>query len=509
MGFDIKKEKLCECECVNNSSEYNLETQLNLPDYCGDIKRILKCNITPSVGSVSVSAGKANVKGSAVIRMIYIAQKDKIDCCEITESFSCSCNLNDASDNSIVCVFPKINYVNCRATSQRRVSVSANIALNFTTYNEKANEIISNIQQDGIQIKTDTVLADNLVCIGKKVFEMSETATIPSDNEAIGKVLSVRNYAVIDSKKAVSGKLLIKGELYTKIIYCADNSDGEIEKFSHTMPISQIIDIPGLSEDCDLNVSADVIQSGSVVKSDSSGENRLVEIAVKVQVIVKGNNKDSYTVIDECYCTDYDIDSSYETKVFSRKIHSSDRQITVKKTLEMPTSVKKICHVWANDVSCDLKAEKNKATGKGSANISVIFIDEKDDVDYCEKNVDFDFEENFSESYDKMKCVCNLTARDISCDSVQKDKINLTAQIGVIADVYCEQEKKILSSVEISNEQTKKQSDAALVIYFADKNERIWDIAKKYNTTVEAILNENEITGDKTTDAVMLMIPCK
>ena len=50
---------------------------------------------------------------------------------------------------------------------------------------------------------------------------------------------------------------------------------------------------------------------------------------------------------------------------------------------------------------------------------------------------------------------------------------------------------------------------AALTIYYADEGEELWNIAKKYCTSVEKIQNENEIDTDvdKLQGRNMLFIP--
>ena len=55
--------------------------------------------------------------------------------------------------------------------------------------------------------------------------------------------------------------------------------------------------------------------------------------------------------------------------------------------------------------------------------------------------------------------------------------------------------------------ESKAQQDAALTLYFCSKDESLWDIAKKYNTTKEAIQTENSIAGDVTEKEDMILIP--
>ena len=54
----------------------------------------------------------------------------------------------------------------------------------------------------------------------------------------------------------------------------------------------------------------------------------------------------------------------------------------------------------------------------------------------------------------------------------------------------------------------KNSSDGcALTIYFSDENEKVWNIAKKYKTTVRAVMDENGLEDDTVTSRRFLLIP--
>ena len=48
---------------------------------------------------------------------------------------------------------------------------------------------------------------------------------------------------------------------------------------------------------------------------------------------------------------------------------------------------------------------------------------------------------------------------------------------------------------------------AALTIFFARKGENVWDIARQYNTSMEAVMEENNLTEEWIGENRMLMIP--
>jgi hypothetical protein len=62
----------------------------------------------------------------------------------------------------------------------------------------------------------------------------------------------------------------------------------------------------------------------------------------------------------------------------------------------------------------------------------------------------------------------------------------------------------------VINEEVPKNRDTeyALKLYYAEENEDVWNIAKRYNTSAAAIITENDMeTDDTITTPTMLLIP--
>ena len=153
MALEIKKNTLSVRTSDSKScAKQSIDTQINLPDYCSDIKRILKCCVEPGISSVSVKGEKIGAVGGVVIRLIYINDDDNIDCCETQLDLDVSCERGNLPENPVILAFPKTDYVNCRATSQRRVSVNGSVAVNFTVLSESKREFVTHCANMGIQL---------------------------------------------------------------------------------------------------------------------------------------------------------------------------------------------------------------------------------------------------------------------------------------------------------------------------------------------------------------------
>ena len=69
--------------------------------------------------------------------------------------------------------------------------------------------------------------------------------------------------------------------------------------------------------------------------------------------------------------------------------------------------------------------------------------------------------------------------------------------------------ERTLVSLRVPEGGAKKKKNASLILCFTAGNESLWDIARRYDTTVEDIMSENELKTDYVENKTMLMIPVK
>lgn len=508
MALEIKKEKIrISHTAAQATEEKNIDFDIVLPDYCGDVKKILKCTVTPGITNTSVNAGAVTVSGTVGARLIYINEKDKIDCCETTANFSVDIKDKDIPGDVCLSISTKINYTNCRAVSQRRISVSANVSISLTAFTHIDTEILTDVSGKGMECKSRTVEFQQLICRREKIFELGETASLGDGKGPVGKILRINNYAVIDSKKAVSDKLLIKGEMYTDILYMTDENPASFESFRHSMPISQIIDMPGIDEKSICIAQVSIMNTALNVKQDSSSSNRLIEIAAKLCAIITCTQKGSVDIVEDAYCISHETEEQYKIREFSVPVYTVDRQKTHKASIEIPgASIRRILDIWCCDAVCSMKGKDDRAEGNCSLTLGILYLDDKDYPCYAEKTTEISLPVKLSQSYGFLKCSMSAQVRNIEFKLSAKDKTDLAIEVGILAEIESCTSYRILDSV-FKGAKKESSDTAALTLYFAAQGEGLWEIAKKYNTSLSLIMQENDIEGDFLKESCMLMIP--
>ena len=86
--------------------------------------------------------------------------------------------------------------------------------------------------------------------------------------------------------------------------------------------------------------------------------------------------------------------------------------------------------------------------------------------------------------------------------------IELRTTLGFRARLKNTSKNNLIKSVSIDEEKALVKKRPSIVIYFCSENENLWDIAKKYKTTVGDIIEANGLSGDKAVvSGIQLLIP--
>ena len=62
------------------TAEQPIDADITLPDYCPDIRRVLKCLVTPRITAVQTAGDRATADGSAGVCVIYTDEQGNVCC---------------------------------------------------------------------------------------------------------------------------------------------------------------------------------------------------------------------------------------------------------------------------------------------------------------------------------------------------------------------------------------------------------------------------------------------
>lgn len=490
-----------------STAEQSLDADINLPDYCPEIQRILKCVVTANVCSVHNNSGRVTTDANAVIRLIYVGENGKTSAYEQTYPLQKIVESNNITSDSAVSVRINTDYVNCRAVNPRRVDIRAMLTFVFKAMKKRSENILCHASGAGIQTLANKHTFASLTGICEKPFSMSEVIEIGENKQPVFQIINVFAVANAGEVKIISNKALIKGELSLKIHYFAEEN-GAVECVEHSMPISQIIEIDGIGETDISGIRLAVCSCEAVPKADSSGDIRLIDLNAVISAFMAVFEEADVNIISDAYSTEYDLKTvckNIDILECNDKIETSFTNKVIFESIGV--SVNNVIAAWCSDIKYAFTVKDNNCVINGSYQATVIYKDTDNQTGIIQKSVDFDYSHKLKNNAERINCHGSVSLSACSCAVTGDSRLEMKTEITASVLVLSCSNKKYISSVEILNETCKKENNCALTVYFCDKGENVWNIAKKYNTTVDAIMCENELKSDCVENGGMLLIP--
>lgn len=507
MNYNTATQKIGFCENIHESTaEQSLDADINLPDYCPEIRKILKCTVVPNITAVSNNSGRITVDATASVKIIYVGENGKTACYEQNYPLQKYIESNRITSDSAVKVNVKTDYANCRAVSQRRVDVRAMMTFVFRAVKKSDDFVLSSADGSGIQTKCEEMTVASFCGASERTFSLSEVIEFASDKPAVSQIINVSSSAVLSEIKVINNKALLKGDCDIKIYYLSEESSS-VEFVEHSIPISQIIELDGLTDNCRTSVVLNVCSCEAVPKADTSGDMRLIDFNASVNASVKAFEEIPLMLINDAYSTQYETKNTYKNAEFPSFNNDFDTIYTNKVILEsIGVSVSRVNAVWVSDMKYTFTPKDDKCLIIGTYLANILYIDEEHQAGIIQKTVDFDFSVKLNEKTEKIVCFGSVGAVSCSCAVTGDSRLELKTELKASGMIYSEIRKKFISVIDIMSE-NKIKNRCALTISFCDKDENIWNIARKYNTTVEAIKEENGLNCDTLENNCMLMIP--
>lgn len=504
----VKKAVITNEGILETSAECPLECDIILPDYFPDISQILCCNTQTKVLNKYIQGNKAVIDCVAETKVHYLCEEKHMHCAEYKMNFTKTCDLKDDVKKSVINVVAKTNYSNCRAVSPRRFEIRGVICLSISVIAINEEEVICNAKNRCLQLRKNCKEVNQIIGEMNEICEIEETVDLASKNCEAKNIIDYSATTCVTDYKAISGKIITKGELCLKVLFYTDEENPRICNIEYTLPISQIVDCDGANENSSVIVMYDLTSLCLQPKPRLDGMISEIDVDAKVNVCVICHNCNRVQTVTDCYITKYECVPKYKN-ISLYNLQDVEREKSVfKNTISLP---KGTCEILSVSEEC---VEKSFTYKDGAicyiANIIVnVFVRDKDgEIKHIEDKQDFIYKRNIMLNSNDVRGFLKSNILCSSYNLMADCSLEYRCEVCVKGGIYTVSKQKAICDIELGEEKgTASQSNCCLKVYFADKGENVWDIAKKYNTSIDSIIEENEIEGDELNDKLMLLIP--
>ncbi|MCI8622635.1 MAG: DUF3794 domain-containing protein [Provencibacterium sp.] len=509
MELNIGKQSVVINEIAYEGTlEQPIESDVLLPDYCPDIVKILRCFCVPRVTSAQAGGGKLTVDLSCACKVFYLGADQNIRCLEQRMPYTKSVDIGVQAGDPIVDASCRTDYVNCRAVNQRRLEIRCAVSIECRVFSRQSQDLVCDASGCGIQLKTAACDVTEISSDTARQWSMHEDLQLASQKPAIQSVIREECCCRISDYKVISGKVVIKGELALHILYQPETGDSRPETMEYALPISQIVDVEGIDEGYTCDVSLFPVSCEFAPKVNLEGESRLIAMDCTLGARVRAHRRQKLGLITDCYSTDYECRMERVPLSCLDLIRVVEDKCIHKCTLPLPENASAVLDLFCIVADISTRSENGAAIALFKLLYCMFTCDEQGDILYSEQPEECEYRIPAEGDAGSFLFLPRGTVLSTSFSMSGASSVDCRCEIAVGGCLYSVMRPKVAVSISCDTAKQKERCrDASLVIYYAANGEDVWEIAKRYNTSLQAVMDENALTETTLQDKRMLLIP--
>lgn len=491
MVVNTSKETLCINKLVTSKKEIVfIEKDMIVPDAKPDILNAICTSGIVCLYKTELQDERLRVDGSLNTYIMYLAEngEDKVRGINTSLDFSENISIPNAKEGMSFKVDVKIKSIECKVINGRKIGLKATLEFSIDIYSNEEIEIVNNIEDDdSIQILKEDLKVNSLVGIGETKIYAKETIPI-QDIDKLAEILKA-SLCICDKDIKISyNKILSKAEAKLKLMYLTE--DNRVCSVTGKIPLVGFIDIPNVQEGNICNTSYEI--KNIIIKPNAQEEHSInVEIEVLVKCMVYEEKQ--INLIQDMY-------SPFENLNFNKKQVNTminTKQINDLKKIREQISFDDIGNRNLIDVDVfpNLSSEgrmNNPNIFDGELECNFTFVDDNMGVE--QKYAKIPFEYNVSDM--PKKCNSNFDMQIDNEDFIIQDGENINCNIDMQILSTFSENRSINLIDEVEKEEASSDQDYSVIVYIVKKSDTLWNIAKRFRTTVDFIARTNGIEDE-------------
>ena len=489
MVLDTIKEKICVNKIVATKKDVILvEGDMIVPDSKPDILNTICTSGVVCIYKKEILEGRAKIEGCINTYIMYIADdsNDKVRGLTTNLDFMESISVPNCKEGMTCKLNTNLKSIEARVINGRKIGIKAAIDVEIIIYENEEVEIINDIQDNSdLQILKEDVKVNSLLGTGETKIYAKENISIDNiDN--LAEILKTTIVICGKDTKISYNKILTKAEAEIKIMYLTE--DNRINTVNSKIPIVGFIDMPNISEENIIDIDYEI--KNIILKPNSAEEH---SIYVELEVLVTANvyEEKQINLIQDIYCPNENIEFNKKSinTITNKENKSEVKQIKEKINLD-GIDGKTIIDVDVIPVIEKQTNLDNKNICDGEVELRFIISNDDLQVDTRIAKIPFSFEIENSNGSDETN---KLDIEVQNSDFIVQDNniVDSNIELQVNTNSYRNSNMNIIDQIENTGE--KEQEDYSVIMYIVKKGDTLWEIAKKYNTTIDEIVRVNGI----------------
>ena len=494
-----------------DAKEYVLpfEETLLVPDTMPDMGSVLFAE-----GNIALSQpGKASyeksdpVSGEIIVYTVYKptdSADSPVDVIKSSIPFKTD-KCWENTEGSTFKISVSIKTISAEMLNERKFTVKGNISIRFIEIIQKDLMLFNGIGDNDLIQKSSSLNASDLIFETTETTEISQEINIHEEQPSPVKILKEHFNIIENHKQITSGKLVINGTILSEILYLGQE-DGEEKLCSlkNKTDFTQFIII-------DENIDTDLIQTSfnnDGLKTTIENQNQFL-LQGKILTVICGYENKNIPIVSDAYHKNQDIKFDISSQPLSSIEGTVSGEVSAREIVNIEETDKKpetllcgsgrITEITGN-------SERGRIIIEGNVAVKILALDENKVPFVIDSTVPLRGSLEMSDAAEGLNINVSAAVKEFWFDSINSRQLEIN--IGVSLEVWAIGQKNFTTLENLCFTETKTpKKRVSMAIYVVGGTDTMWDIAKRYKTDIESLVQLNQLDAEKPlTEGTKLLI---
>ena len=495
-----QKQRSCLKRTAHLSLAQEQTQELIIPDAMPDAARTLICYAEPELQSKTSRAGSLLVTGNLRASCLYADEAGGLQLLTTDVPFTLKLESSDLQELTQSVVRCSVRSADSRLINSRKVLLRISVLVQADGYEPWTEEVRALTDAPAcLQQKTQSYSNAVPVETAERAFQVSEELNVPEGRAKIVRLADCMLQPVVTEQNLVGSKAVMKGTANLQLTYLDEQN--ELRTLSLAVPFSQYCQLQGdyeQNEDVEIALLVTGVQLEPV--DTETGQKLLFGAGILAQCTVI--QPQTLTLCEDAYSTRGDFQPQWQEQEYSMRLDAQTLREPIRPSFPAQASAVLDCRVYP-----DAMALERTADGV------IVHVPLRADTVYTDADGAVQ-----SESFrTEVSCKTALD-EDCACEAVFQLQPEGYAAAGSGAvelrydavfqlQSFAKQKLQNLVGGTLDLTRQPRAERASVVIRRTGAQQPLWDLAKRYKTTAQAIQTANHLTQPEVEAGRLLLIP--
>ena len=477
---------------------------VNLPDYMPDIEKIVQETGEIIPEKAEALSGKVLISGILKYNLLYTGSDGHISSFSKETPFEEEVHMQAVEEHDDVRLEVSEDKFEVSLINSRKINVQMIIGVMLTVTETLSESIPVDLEDDAeIQKKFCDRQLLQLKMAGKDIFRFHDLQTLPKEKPNIEEVIYQKIEAREMELRCEEGCISIDGRMHVFVLYTPEEQSGLPNWVEYAFPVQGKLDCsearPGMIADLQWNLYQRTLE----VKEDSEDEARLLSADGVIEVDMKLYEEEEIRQLEDVYSTEKKLTPRLRPVLFSgllMKNNSVCRLVRKMKVTEEHARLLQICNIEGVVKTEKIQPGNDMLSAEGHVFVKMLYVTDDETQPFRVAKGVLSFHHDMEAP--QLNETCSYRVRplieSISANMADLNEIEIHVQIAMDVIVFDYMQVNLMDSVEetpISKEEMRNMP--GMVGYIVGEGESLWDIAKRYYTTVAEIQKTNQLPEEE------------